>query len=81
MTKTQMIEKLKMREATAWVKLQEHKDYCISRNRVDNKQFWSPNQIEMYDRYLHEWVESHACLKELEITPYTYFERKTLFNN
>ena len=79
MTKAQMIETLRMKEARAWQKIQEHETYCRLVNGDDSKmEDWKDFQISMKHRFDKEWFEISETLKDLGLVAYTWSERQEL---
>jgi hypothetical protein len=82
MTKAQIIEALKLREAKKWQALQDHETYCRLVNGDDSKEEdWMEFQISMKQRYTKEWFEINETLKELGIEAFTWSERQELIND
>jgi hypothetical protein len=74
-----MIDTLKMKEAKAWVRLQDHEEYCYMVNGQDsNPKDWRDFQISMMNRYSIVWCELKDLLSDLDIKAYTYHERLQL---
>ena len=81
MTKTQMIEALRLKEGKAWERLKDHEYYCKARHGEESEhKDWTDTQKAIYDRYIIIWVAINETLKDLKIEAYTYTEREALKN-
>lgn len=81
MTKTQMIETLRLKEAKAWLNLNEHEDYCMGIHGEESKyNDWTDTQKSIFNRLVNKWVTTSDLLKALSIEAYSYEEREAFKN-
>ncbi len=79
MTKSQIIETLRLKEANAWERYQSNRQTCqiiVGREVPENE--WPIEYVNIVNMYSKEWYAVHEILKELDIMPYSWSEREEL---
>lgn len=78
MTKANMIETLKLREAKQWTAYQNQREWCKVFFRDKEESEWSGIPQDALNIYMKEWSATFDILQLLKIEPYTWSERQQL---